>query len=223
MTKILLADSDRNVCSMIRRCAEAYGYMIEEAFDGVTAAALCRLGHFDLIIIDTGLSGRDGFTVCRELRTYKSTPVIMLSSEDGEAGILSGFEAGADDYIIKPFSSGELMARINAVLRRASLCREQLFSIYEFGGLTVNRISRSITVDGKETSLSPKLFALLLCLVENSNTVFTREQLLTRLWGEDYYGYDRTVDTHIKLLRSKLGRYRHHIITVHGTGYKFKA
>jgi DNA-binding response OmpR family regulator len=165
----------------------------------------------------------DGFSACKEIRKIKDIPVIMLSARGEEYDKLFGFELGIDDYIVKPFSPKELMARVNVVLTRRSNAVSGNLEILKFGGLEINITARSVTVDGRKVELTPKEYDLLFYLAQNKNIALSRDKLLSDVWGYDFFGDDRTIDTHIKNLRNNLGAYRDHIVTLRGVGYKFEA
>jgi DNA-binding response OmpR family regulator len=164
----------------------------------------------------------DGFSACKEIRKIKDTPIIMLSARGEEYDKLFGFELGIDDYVVKPFSPKELMARINAVLSRRHTSSPQTLNVMKFGGLEINMAARTVTVDGTKVDLTPKEYELLFYLVENKNIALSRDKLLSDIWGYDFFGDDRTIDTHIKNLRNNLGPYRDFIVTLRGVGYKFE-
>lgn len=164
----------------------------------------------------------DGFSATREIRKTKQTPIIMLSARGEEYDRIHGFELGVDDYVQKPFSPKELMMRVEAVLRRLSPKAENMLDVFDIEGISINCVSRIVTVDGERVQLSPKEYDLLLYLVRNRGIALTREKLLNQVWGYDYYGDDRTLDTHIKLLRKQLGPYAGHIVTLRGVGYRFE-
>ena len=165
----------------------------------------------------------DGFSACKEIKKIKDIPIIMLSARSEEYDKLFGFELGIDDYVVKPFSPKELMARVNAVLARRQGSAQNQPQVLEFGGLSINMAARSVTVDGEKVELTPKEYDLLFYLVENRNIALSRDKLLSDIWGYDFFGDDRTIDTHIKNLRNSLGKYRDHIVTLRGIGYKFEA
>jgi DNA-binding response OmpR family regulator len=223
--KILIADDEERIRDMIKEYVSLDNYEVEEASDGVEALNLFRENKYSLIILDVMMPKMDGWSVCREIRKVSHVPIIMLTARGEEYDKLFGFELGVDDYIVKPFSPKELLARMKAVIKRSTIPLQE--SVKEnkavFEGLVVEFDSRNVYVDGNIVSLTPKEYELLNFFVRNPNRVFSREQLLTEVWGYDFTGDDRTVDTHVKMLRESLGHYRKFIVTVWGTGYKFEA
>lgn len=193
---------------------------MEEAADGLEALNKFGSGEYDLVILDVMMPELDGFSVCREIRRKNPTPVIMLSARGEEYDKIHGFELGVDDYVVKPFSPRELMMRVAAVLKRTGVERTQK-ELYEKNGLRVDFTSRQVWLDGQELSLSPKEYDLLFYLVRHRGVALSRERLLNQVWGYDFYGDDRTLDTHIKLLRRTLGRLSGNIVTLRGVGYRF--
>ena len=224
MYKILIVDDEQRIREVIREYAEFNGYEVAEAANGMEAVGLCKLNDYDLIIMDIMMPKLDGFMACKEIRKIRDIPVIMLSARGEEYDKLFGFELGIDDYIVKPFSPKELMARVNAVLARRNHAVIETAgpAILKFGGLEINIPARTVTVDGVKADLTPKEYDLLFYLVLNKNIALSREKLLADVWGYDFFGDDRTIDTHIKNLRNNLGPYRDHIVTLRGVGYKFE-
>ena len=218
MYKILVVDDEPKIREVIREYGEFSGYEITEADDGITAVGLCKLNDYDLIIMDIMMPKLDGFSACKEIKKTKDIPVIMLSARGEEYDKLFGFELGIDDYVVKPFSPKELMA----VLSRRYASANQPQSTMKFDGLEINIAARTVTVDGKKVVLTPKEYDLLFYLVENKNIALSRDKLLSDIWGYDFFGDDRTIDTHIKNLRNNLGPYRDFIVTLRGVGYKFE-
>jgi DNA-binding response OmpR family regulator len=218
--RILIVDDEEKIRDVIKEYAEFEGYTTSEASDGMEAVEKCRKEDFDIIIMDVMMPKLDGFSAAKEIRKNKNIPVIMLSARSEEYDKLFGFEIGADDYVAKPFSPKELLARIKAVLAR-SQPKETSPDILTFDGLSVNMAGREVTVDGVAASLTPKEYDLLFYLVRNRGLALSREKLLEEVWGYDFFGDDRTVDTHIKMLRTSIGRYRYFIVTLRGMGYKF--
>ena len=208
---------------VIRKYEEFEEYVVEEATDGMTAIELCRKEKFDLMILDVMLPELDGFSALREIRKFSQIPVIMLSARADEYDRIHGFELGADDYVTKPFSPKELMMRVQAVLRRTNILAAPTKEILEFEGLKVDFTGRMVFVDGKQINLSPKEYALFFYMVRNRGIALTREKLINDVWGYDFFGDDRTLDTHIKLLRKALGEYSRYIVTLRGVGYRFEA
>ncbi|MCR5482353.1 MAG: response regulator transcription factor [Clostridia bacterium] len=224
MYKLLIVDDEQKIREVIKEYSQFNGYETQEAQDGMEAVALCRENDYDLIIMDVMMPKLDGFSACKEIRKFKDIPVIMLSARGEEYDKLFGFELGVDDYVVKPFSPKELMARVNAVLSRhrttdSSVGEDTL----DFEGLSINIPARSVSVDGKKVELTPKEYDLLFYLVQNKNRALSRDKLLSDIWGYDFFGDDRTIDTHIKNLRNNLGKYRNFIVTLRGVGYKFEA
>ena len=187
------------------------------------AVERCRNERFDIIIMDIMMPELDGFSACREIRKTCDTPVIMLSARGEEYDRIHGFELGSDDYVVKPFSPRELMMRVEAILKRSSGQGRQEKDVFQQDGLAIDFTARTVSIDGERVSLSPKEYDLLFYLVKNKNIALTRERLITEVWGYDFYGDDRTLDTHIKLLRKSLGPYSRFIVTLRGVGYRFEA
>ena len=225
MAKLLVVDDEANIRTLIKKYAQYEGYEIIEAVNGIDAVAKCRTEDFDLIVMDVMMPELDGFSAVREIRKNKNIPVIMLSARGEEYDKLFGFEIGADDYVVKPFSPKEVMARINAVLKRNALAKapKQNATSMKFEGLEIDMLGRNVLVDGVKAELTPKEYELLFYMVNNKGIALSREKLLSDVWGYDFYGDDRTVDTHIKMLRSNLKEYRKFIVTLRGMGYKFEA
>lgn len=220
MYRILIADDEAGIRQLIKKYAQFEGHEVFEAADGMEAINLCRKEEFDIIILDVMMPELDGFSVCRELRKTKNTPVIMLSARGEEYDRIHGFELGVDDYVVKPFSPKELMLRVEAVLKRTQ--PGAVHDSVSLGELTVDFTARTVALSGKQLSLSPKEYDLLFYMVRNRGIALTRDQLLREVWGYDFYGDDRTLDTHIKLLRKSLGGYSSHIVTLRGVGYRFE-
>ncbi len=226
MKKILVVDDEEKIRAIIRKYGEFEGYQIVEARDGMEAVRICREQDFDVIILDVMMPELDGFSTCKEIKKTKNIPVIMLSARGEEYDKIHGFELGIDDYVVKPFSPKELMMRVKVVIDRNSVKDKQKLAeheIFQAEGLCVDFIGRTVSVDGKRVELSPKEYDLLFYMVRNRNIALERERLITEVWGYDYYGDDRTLDTHIKLLRSSLGEYRKFLVTLRGVGYRFEA
>lgn len=222
--KILIVDDEKNIRNVIKEYAKFDGFETFEAEDGMQAVEMCRTQVFDLIIMDIMMPKLDGYSAVREIRKTKQIPVIMLSARGEEYDKLFGFELGVDDYVTKPFSPKELLARIRAVMKRsAAPAPAGDNNVLKFEGLEINMSGREVFVDGKPVSLTPKEYDLLFYLVRNKGIALSREKLLEEVWGYDFYGDDRTVDTHIKMLRNSLGDYRKFIVTLRGMGYKFDA
>lgn len=222
--RILVVDDEISIRMGIREFAEYQGYDVTGAVNGREALELCRQQDFDLIIMDIMMPEMDGYEAYRRIREIKDIPALMLSAKGEEYDKLQGFEAGIDDYVVKPFSIKELMARVNVILMRHEPREEKTQGeIYEFQGLTVNISAREVFVDGVHVELRPKEYDLLFFLVRNRGIVFSRDALLEKVWGFDFMGDDRTVDAQIKMLRHVLGDYRTYIVTYRGAGYKFEA
>ena len=227
MYKILVVDDEIRIRSIIRKYAEFEGHTVIEAGDGMEAVRMARTGQFDIIILDIMMPELDGFSACREIRKTLQTPIIMLSARGEEYDKINGFELGIDDYVVKPFSPRELMLRVEAVMKRVKSKDEQVRTenqIVEFdgGGLRVDLTARIVFVDEKRVEMSPKEYDLFFYLLRNRNVALTRERLISEVWGYDFFGDARTLDTHIKLLRKSLGRYSAYIVTLRGVGYRFE-
>ena len=224
MSHILIVDDEINIRKVVREYAEFEDYEVTEAENGMEAVNLCRENDYDLIIMDVMMPRLDGYSACKEIHKTKNIPVIMLSARGEEYDKLFGFEIGVDDYVVKPFSPKELMARVKAVLKRNSKADfVQSQDKYVFEGLEVDISGREVYVNGNKASMTPKEYDLLFYLVRNKNIALSRDKLLEEVWGYDFFGDDRTVDTHIKMLRGSLGAYRKYIVTLRGMGYKFDA
>ena len=221
MYKILVVDDEVNIRRVVREYAEFEGYEVAEAENGMEAVEMVKSEDFDLIVMDIMMPKLDGFSTCKEIKKYKTIPVIMLSARGEEYDKLFGFELGIDDYVVKPFSPKELMARIKAVLKRNNVSESTVPEKLVFEGLEIDIAGREVYVDGEKASMTPKEYDLLFYLVKNKNLALTRDKLLEEVWGYDFFGDDRTVDTHIKMLRNSLGQYRKFIVTLRGMGYKF--
>ena len=222
MKRLLIVDDEDKIREVIREYAEFSGYEADEAADGMSAIGMVKLNDYDLIIMDIMMPKLDGFSAVKEIQKIKSIPVIMLSARGEEYDKLFGFELGIDDYVVKPFSPKELMARVNAVLNRVDSSDKSPQTIERFDGLEVNFAARTITVDGKRVELTPKEYDLLFYMIQNKNIALSRDRLLSDIWGYDFFGDDRTIDTHVKNLRNSLGPYRKFIVTLRGVGYKFE-
>ena len=225
MARLLIVDDEEKIREMIKKYAVFEGHEVAEASDGFTAVKMAEENDYDLIVMDVMMPELDGFSAVKAIRKVKQTPVIMLSARGEEYDRIHGFEVGVDDYVIKPFSVKELMMRIQAILSRRKdvATSESNNEIVSYEGLTIDYTARIVTVDGQRVEMSPKEYELLFFLSRNKNIALSRERLLTEVWGYDYYGDDRTLDTHIKLLRRSLGQYQKYIVTVRGVGYRFEA
>ncbi len=223
--KILVVDDEANIRNVIKEYAEFEGYEVEEAVDGMEAVSKCKDEDFDIVIMDVMMPRLDGFSAIKEIRKTKNIPVLMLSARGEEYDKLFGFEIGIDDYVVKPFSPKEVMARVAAIISRVKKVndvKEVAEEKYVFEGLEIDMLGRVVTVDGKKKDLTPKEYDLLIYLVKNKNIALSREKILNEVWGYDFFGEDRTVDTHVKMLRNSIGKYRDKITTVRGMGYKFE-
>lgn len=226
MYQILVVDDEAKIRMMIRKYAEFEGFSVTEAEDGMQAVSICRQDprRFDLIVMDVMMPELDGFSAVREIRKVSQTPVLMLSARGEEYDRIHGFELGVDDYVVKPFSPKELMMRIQAIIKRARPTdNDDGRTVLTFDGLKIDITGRMVEVDGQRIDLTPKEYDLLFYMAQNRNIALTREQLITNVWGYDFYGDDRTLDTHIKLLRKSLGPYSRLIVTLRGVGYRFEA
>ena len=226
MAKILICDDEAGLRAVIKRYAAFEGHEVTEAGDGMEAVNLCREESFDIIIMDIMMPEMDGFAAVREIRKNSGTPVIMLSARGEEYDKVLGFEAGVDDYVVKPFSSKEIMLRISAILRRtnkntAVIPDDGNHVVYEKEGFRADMTAYKVFIDGRQADMAPKEYDLLFFLIRNKNIAVPREKILTEVWGYDYYGDDRTLDTHMKLLRKSLGPYAAYITTLRGLGYRF--
>ncbi|MGL4484826.1 MAG: response regulator transcription factor [Anaerovoracaceae bacterium] len=224
MAKILIVDDEAGIRKILRKYSEFEGHTVFEASDGMQAVKNCEENDFDIIIMDVMMPELDGFSAVKEIRKTKKTPVIMLSARGEEYDKVLGFEMGIDDYVVKPFSSKEIMLRVDAILRRSQniiIENEDSHTLYEKEGLKVDFTARKVFVDDEERELSPKSYELLFYLIENKNKAVSREKMLTEVWGYDFVGDDRTIDTHMKLLRKSLGKYGDSITTLRGLGYRF--
>lgn len=225
MAKVLICDDEAGLRTVIKRYAIFEGHDVTEAGDGIEAVQLCRDQDFDIIIMDVMMPELDGFSAVKEIRKSADTPVIMLSARGEEYDRILGFELGVDDYVVKPFSSKEIMLRIDAILRRTD---KNIFGkpdeghiVFEKDGLKVDMTAYRVSVDGSQIDMAPKEYDLLFFLIRNKNIAVPREKIMTEVWGYDYYGDDRTLDTHMKLLRKSLGPYSFLIKTLRGLGYRF--
>lgn len=223
MYKILMVDDEENIREVIKEYAEFEGHKVDEACDGIQAIDMAKENDYDIIIMDVMMPRVDGYSACKEIRKFKQTPVLMLTARGEEYDKLFGFELGIDDYVVKPFSPKEVMARINAIVKRNSTASAVPVEVEKFEGLEINFTSRDVIIDGEKATLTPKEYDLLFYLVRNKNIALTRNKLLEEVWGYDFFGDDRTIDTHIKMLRNNLGPYRKFIVTLRGLGYKFEA
>ncbi|MBE6659995.1 MAG: response regulator transcription factor [Ruminococcaceae bacterium] len=230
MYHILVVDDEVRIRTIIKKYAEFEGHTVSEAGNGMDAVLLCRSHTYDLIIMDIMMPELDGFSACREIRKICQTPIIMLSARGEEYDRINGFEVGIDDYVMKPFSPKELMLRVNAIMKRVQRANESVAGtqrqneIVELdgGGLKADITARLVYIDGERVDMSPKEYDLFFYLLANRNIALSREKLICEVWGYDFYGDARTLDTHIKLLRRSLGRYSAYIVTLRGVGYRFE-
>ena len=222
MAKILIVDDEEKIRAVIKEYALFNDYETDEAGDGMQAVDKCSKQDYDLIIMDIMMPKLDGFTAVKQIRKYKDIPVIMLSARGEEYDKLHGFELGIDDYVVKPFSPKELMARCAAVLARKSGTRTDSEEVLSSDGIVLNLAARTLEIDGEKVEITLKEFEILSFLMKNKNIAISRERMLSDIWGYDFYGDDRTIDTHIKNLRNRLGKYRDKVLTVRGIGYKFE-
>ncbi|MBR5120772.1 MAG: response regulator transcription factor [Clostridia bacterium] len=230
MYHILVVDDESRIRSIIRKYAEFDGHTVTEAGDGMEAVLLCRKNEYDLIIMDIMMPELDGFSACREIRKITQTPIIMLSARGEEYDRINGFEVGIDDYVVKPFSPKELMLRVEAIMKRVKTVsasanaqsKPNVIIELDNGGLRADVTARLVFIDGVRIEMSPKEYDLFFYLLANRNIALSREKLLCEVWGYDFFGDARTLDTHIKLLRKSLGRYSSYIVTLRGVGYRFE-
>ncbi len=230
MYNILVVDDEARIRSIIKKYAEFEGHTVIEAGDGMEAVRLCRKDKFDIIIMDIMMPELDGFSACREIRKVTSTPIIMLSARGEEYDKINGFELGIDDYVVKPFSPKELMLRIEAIMKRMSrrdkaddtVKKPNVIVELDNGGLKADLTARLVYINGQRVDMSPKEYDLFFYMLDNRNIALSREKLISEVWGYDFYGDARTLDTHIKLLRKSLGEYSKYIVTLRGVGYRFE-
>ncbi len=221
MPKILVVDDEEKIREVVSEYARFSGFQVVEAVDGMDAVEKAKAQDFDVIVMDIMMPRLDGFSACKEIKKFKNIPVIMLSARGEEYDKLFGFELGIDDYVVKPFSPKELIARIKVAMKRTAP-PENSKDVFRYEGLEINFPAREVIINGEKAQLTPKEYDLLFYLVRNINIALSREKLLEEVWGYDFYGDDRTVDTHIKMLRNSLGEYRNLIVTLRGMGYKFE-
>lgn len=232
MYRILMVDDEERIRQIVIKYAVFEGHQVTEAANGMEAVRLCRDNDFDIVIMDVMMPELDGFSACREIRKFSQIPIIMLSARGEEYDKINGFELGIDDYVVKPFSPKELMLRVDAVMKRtqgrtaanptAEAQPNEIVSLAD-GGLKADLTARIVYVDGKRADMTPKEYDLFFYMLKNKNIALTREKLICEVWGYDYFGDDRTLDTHIKLLRKSLGKYAKYIVTLRGVGYRFDA
>ncbi len=222
MYHILVVDDEDNIRKLITKYAQFEGHTVIQAAGGIEAVELCKNHTYDIIIMDIMMPELDGFSASAEIRKTSDTPIIMLSARGEEYDKIHGFMTGVDDYVVKPFSPKELMLRINAILKRSAAKAEDKPEVFEAEGLKIDFTGRIVYIDGQRIELSPKEYELLFYMVRNRNIALYREKLLSDVWGYDFFGDDRTLDTHIKLLRKSLGPYNKFIVTIRGVGYRFE-
>ena len=219
---LLIVDDEQRIRELIRKYAVFEGYEVDEAADGMQAVEKCRARSYDLVIMDVMMPELDGFSACREIRKTSQVPMLMLSARGEEYDRIHGFELGVDDYVVKPFSPKELMMRVGAILKRSAASPAAASDQVTIGELVVDFTARRVTISGEALDLSPKEYDLLFYMVRNRGIALTREKLISEVWGYDFFGDDRTLDTHIKLLRRQLGPYADRITTLRGVGYRFE-
>ena len=224
MYKVLIADDNKQIVSILSEYCKKNNFTVSTVFDGEEALKEIEKNKFDIVLLDVMMPKKDGFDVCRETRKFSNVPIIMITARGEDYEKIMGLEIGTDDYIVKPFSPGEIIARINAILRRIMPKNDQSEKIFTFDNLEIDLNNFTVKVNDEIISLTKKEIEILWTLATNQNKVFTRENLLDLIWGFDYFGESRTVDTHIKRLRAKLDNYEHkkwNIKTIWGVGYKF--
>lgn len=223
MSKLLVVDDEARIRDILRKYAEFEGHSVDEAIDGMDAISKCRNETYDLIIMDIMMPNLDGFSTCKEIYKIQCVPVIMLSARGEEYDRIHGFEIGIDDYVVKPFSPKELMMRVAAILKRVqNVNSTKPKDVFIYKGLKVDFTGRMVFIDNDRVEMTPKEYMLFFYLVKNNGIALTREQLIKDVWGYDFYGDDRTLDTHIKLLRRSLQAYSTTIVTLRGVGYRFE-
>ncbi len=223
MFKLLIVDDEPSIRSIVSKYALHEGYSTDQAANGAEAVQLCRATSYDLIVLDIMMPVLDGYEALRQIRSFSNVPVIMLSARAEEYDRIKGFEFGVDDYVVKPFSPKELVLRIGAVLKRSSgFDNVDGHEVFKNGGLYIDFTARTVDIDGERCDMSPKEYELLFYLVKNRGIALSRDKLLSEVWGYDFFGDDRTLDTHIKLLRKKLGNYSSCVVTLRGMGYRFE-
>ena len=224
MYKLCIVDDEEKIRALIKKYALFEGYEVKEAENGMQAIEMCQREDFDLVVMDIMMPELDGFSACKKIREFSEVPVIMLSARGEEYDKIHGFEIGVDDYIVKPFSPKELMMRVQAVLKRSKASQEiAQKDIMQSEGLKIDFTGRLVYIDEEKIDMSPKEYELLFYMAKNKGVALRREQLLNQVWGYDFYGDDRTLDTHIKLLRRRLRHYSKFIVTLRGVGYRFES
>jgi len=224
MAKILICDDESGLRAVLKRYAQFDGHEVTEAGDGTEAVKACAKEQFDIIIMDIMMPEMDGFSAVEEIRKTSDVPIIMLTAKGEEYDKIIGFQLGIDDYVVKPFSSKEIMLRISAILRRTgkSVTGDDGHVVFKKNGFLADLTAYKVFIDGEQTEMAPKVYDLLFFLIRNKNIAIPREKILTEVWGYDYYGDDRTLDTHMKLLRRAMGQYADLITTLRGLGYRFE-
>ncbi len=222
MYNILICDDEAGIRTLVSKYGRYEGHNVTEAENGFQAVEKCKKQSFDIIILDIMMPVLDGFKTAAEIRKFSQVPIIMLSAKGEEYDRIHGFEVGADDYVVKPFSPRELMMRVDVIMRRVSGKAETGHETYIKDGLFVDFTARKVTIDQQEADLAPKEYELLFYLIKNKGAAVSRERLMADIWGYEFFGDDRTLDTHIKLLRKHLGAYSSLIVTLRGTGYRFE-
>ena len=223
MAKILICDDEDGLRAVIKKYAEFEGHETTEACDGMQAVEACRNNGIDVVIMDIMMPEMDGFSALKKIREFSNVPVIMLSARGEEYDKVLAFELGVDDYVVKPFSSKEIMLRIAAILKRTGkISDSDKRIIYQKDSFVVDMTAYKVTIDDVQIDLAPKLYDILFFLIRNKGIALSREKILTEVWGYDYFGDDRTLDTHMKLLRKALGQYGSLIKTIRGLGYRFE-
>ena len=221
MYNVLIVDDEDRIRDIIKEYLDFEGYTYDEASNGMEAIDKIKENEYSVVILDIMMPKVDGFTVVREVRKFSDVPVIMLSARGEEYDKLFGFEMGVDDYITKPFSPNELVARVKAILKRSGAIAEKQ-GVLKIPGIEIDETGRKVLVDGKQITLTPKEFDILVYMVKNQNIVLSREKILSTIWGYEFFGDDRTVDTHIKMLRNSIEPYRNYIKTIWSIGYKLE-
>lgn len=216
--RVLVVDDEKLIRDVIKEYLVLENFEVYEAENGLEAIELVKNNNFDIIIMDIMMPKMDGYSACKEIKKIKDIPFIMLSARGEEYDKLIGFDLGIDDYVTKPFSPKELVARIKAVTKR----KDNESSVYVIEGIKLDNIAHDVYIDGEKIYLTPKEYDLLKYFIDNKNIALSREKLLSNIWGYDFYGDDRTIDTHVKTLRKHLGKYKNMVVTVRGMGYKFQ-
>jgi len=221
MARLLVVDDELRIREIIKKYAEFEGHEVVEAIDGTQAVGLCSKEDFDLIIMDIMMPRMDGFSAYKEIKKQRHIPVIFLSARKEEYDRLHGFELGGEDYVVKPFSPRELMMRVKVILNRAEPGQVHIKDGFVLNSLVIDFAGMTVSIDGSPVDLAPKEYDLLFFLVKNKNIALPRERIIAEVWGADFFGNERTLDTHIKMLRKSLGSYSEHIVTLRGVGYRF--